>query len=77
MSTRNISRLAAIVLMIAMLVMAIAVSPAAAQDRKAPTAPTNLRVTGMTAHSVSLAWNPSTDKSGSLSYTVCCAVTFC
>jgi chitodextrinase len=30
----------------------------------APTTPTSLRVTGTTASSVSLAWNPSTDKGG-------------
>jgi hypothetical protein len=33
----------------------------------------NLHVTGMTAYSVSLAWNPSTDNSGSVIYTICCA----
>lgn len=32
-------------------------------DRTPPTAPTNLRVTNVTSFSVSLAWNPSTDKS--------------
>jgi len=32
-------------------------------DRKAPTAPTNLRVTGTTAYSVSFAWGASTDNS--------------
>jgi chitodextrinase len=45
----------------------------AAQDRKPPTTPKNLRVTGMTAYSVSLAWDPSTDNSGSVIYTICCA----
>lgn len=74
MSTRNLARLTAILLMIAMLAMAIAVSPAsAARDRRAPTTPTNLRVTGMTPYSVSLAWTPSTDDSGSVSYQICCA----
>jgi chitodextrinase len=43
------------------------------QDRTPPTAPTNLRVTGMTPYTVSLAWNPSTDNSGKFSYTICCA----
>jgi chitodextrinase len=43
------------------------------QDKKAPTAPTNLRVTGVTAGSVSLAWNPSTDNSGKLKYRVLCS----
>lgn len=36
----------------------------------APTAPTNLRVTGITSTSVSLAWDPSTDDSGSFIYVV-------
>ena len=35
-----------------------------------PTTPTNLRVTGATAYSVSFAWNPSTDNSGSVTYVV-------
>jgi hypothetical protein len=33
------------------------------RDRTPPTAPTNLRVTNVTSFSVSLAWNPSTDRS--------------
>jgi chitinase len=46
-------------------------SPAfAARDRVAPTAPTDLRVTATTSFSVSLAWNPSSDNSGNLSYVV-------
>jgi len=57
-----------------LLVMAMMVTPvSAAKDRTPPTTPTNLRVTGMTAYSVSLAWNPSTDNSGSVTYTICCA----
>src|SRR5215212_4627921 len=45
-------------------------SPALATsaDRKAPTRPANLRSTGNTSWSVSLAWDPSTDNSGSVSY---------
>ncbi len=38
-------------------------------DRNAPTTPTNLRVTGSTTTSISLAWDPSTDN-GSFSYVV-------
>src|SRR5262245_55578120 len=45
-------------------------APASAKDVKSPTTPTNLRVTGKEAYSVSLAWNPSTDNSGSFSYRV-------
>jgi chitodextrinase len=36
----------------------------AARGRSAPTTPTDLQVTGTTASTVSLAWNPSTDKGG-------------
>lgn len=43
---------------------------AAGPDRKAPTAPTNLTVTGTTAYSVSLAWGASSDNSGSFSYRI-------
>jgi chitodextrinase len=39
-------------------------------DRTAPTAPTNLRVTSLSQTSVTLAWDPSTDNSGSFSYSV-------
>src|SRR5688572_7917863 len=42
----------------------------AAADRKAPTTPGNLTITGTTAYSVSLAWGASTDNSGSLSYRI-------
>jgi hypothetical protein len=47
-------------------------SPAfgASSDRKAPTRPANLRSTVNTSWSVSLAWDPSTDNSGSVSYRV-------
>jgi len=53
------------------LVMLLSTSPAlAAKDRTAPATPTNLHVTATTQNSVSLAWNPSTDNSGSVSYRV-------
>jgi chitodextrinase len=41
---------------------------AAPPDRTPPTTPTNLRVTAVSPTSVSLAWNPSTDNSGSFFY---------
>ncbi len=44
--------------------------PPATGDRTPPTAPTNLRVTATTTTSVTLAWNPSTDNSGTFSYVV-------
>jgi Fibronectin type III domain len=40
------------------------------RDRTKPTTPANLRITDNTSYSVSLAWNPSTDNSGNLSYRV-------
>ena len=53
------------------LVSLFGTSPAlAARDRKPPTKPTNLRATSVTAHNVTLAWNPSTDDSGTFSYRV-------
>ena len=45
------------------------------RDRIPPTAPTDLVVTATTEHSVTLAWRPSTDNSGSFSYIICCAGT--
>src|SRR5215207_9001534 len=57
-----------------LLVLILPVSPAsAARDRTPPTTATDLRVTSMTPYSVSLAWNRSTDNSGSVTYTICCA----
>jgi chitodextrinase len=47
-----------------------AVSLARAGSGPKPTAPTNLRSTGTTAFSVSLAWDPSSVKSGTFSYRV-------
>jgi len=72
MTQRYTTRLSMIIAVI--LVLALGVSPAsAARDRKPPTTPTNLRVTGMTPYSVSLEWTPSTDNSGSVTYIICCA----
>lgn len=45
-------------------------SLASSADRKAPTRPSNLRSTGNTSWSVSLAWGASTDNSGSVAYRV-------
>jgi chitodextrinase len=73
MNIRLMTRLSVLTTML--LVMALMVTPAlaAAKDRTPPTTPTNLRVTGMTPYTVSLAWSPSTDNSGSVIYTICCA----
>jgi len=45
-------------------------SALAARDRQAPTKPTNLHVTSLTSYQLELAWNPSTDNSGTFSYRV-------
>jgi len=45
-------------------------SALAARDRQAPTKPTNLHVTSLTSYQLALAWNPSTDNSGTFSYRV-------
>ena len=72
--TGPLSRVPAFVVCLLVLALLLPASPAlAARDRKPPTTPTNLPVTGMTPYSVSLAWNPSTDDSGSVTYTICCA----
>jgi chitodextrinase len=44
--------------------------PSPSPDRTAPTTPTDLRVTNLTHKTVTLAWNASTDNSGSVTYTV-------
>jgi chitodextrinase len=67
-------RLRFIASFVVLLAVVFGVTPAyAARDRTAPTTPKDLRVTAMTAYSVSLAWTPSTDNSGSVTYTICCA----
>jgi chitodextrinase len=67
-STRAIT----IVLLFALMLGVLPVS-ATPPDRTPPTTPRNLRVTGMTPYSVSLAWTPSTDNSGNFRYVICCA----
>jgi hypothetical protein len=64
-------RAAKVAAILVLLVSIFGTSPAlAARDRQAPTKPTNLRVTSLTSYNVSLAWNPSTDNSGTFSYRV-------
>src|SRR5687767_2410671 len=71
MSYWRAARMAVILLVLALLVSLFGTTPAlAARDRKPPTKPTNLRVTSLTPHRVSLAWNPSTDDSGTFTYRV-------
>ena len=68
-----ISRPRAAATAVAALVLAslVLASPAAAApDRKAPTTPGNFRVTGLQPYFAHLAWNPSTDNSGTVSYQI-------
>ena len=44
--------------------------PSPPGDKTPPTAPTNLRVTSLSHKKVTLAWNASTDNSGSVTYSV-------
>jgi len=74
MNIRFLSKLSRLTTIIVVLTLLLAASPAsAAGDRKPPTTPTDLRVTGMTPYTVALAWNPSTDNSGNVTYSICCA----
>ena len=68
-TSRLVARGAAIACVLTLLLSSSTVS-ASNRDRKPPTRPTNLHVTATTPYSVSLAWNPSTDNSGSFSYRV-------
>ena len=64
-------RTARVAAILAILLSVFGTSPAlAARDRTPPTKPTNLRVTSLTSYNLSLAWNPSTDNSGTFSYKV-------
>jgi hypothetical protein len=60
---------AGIALVLALVVVGSVAAAAARGDRTPPTTPTNLRVTSVSHKSVTLAWDPSTDKS-SFSYSV-------
>ena len=67
------SRSTPVLLPALLLALPLAASAAPPQDRKPPTTPTNLRVTAVGPYSVTLAFNPSTDNSGSFQYVACCA----
>jgi chitodextrinase len=70
MSKRH-NRAFKIVILAAALALVLGVAPVmGAGDRTPPTKPTNLRVTSVTSYNVTLAWNPSTDNSGTFSYRV-------
>jgi chitodextrinase len=56
---------------LALVLALVVVGPVgAARDRTPPTTPKNLRYTSLTQTSVTLAWDPSTDNSGSVTYSV-------
>jgi hypothetical protein len=58
-----------------LLAMVLLPAGAAGADKSKPTTPTNFRVTGVAPYSVSLAWSPSKDNSGTFSYVICCSNT--
>lgn len=63
------ARRAAIAAAAAVAAIAMSAAPASARvDRKAPSKPTNLRLTGTTTTTISIAWDAATDNSGKLSY---------
>jgi hypothetical protein len=57
---------------LALVLAFVVVGPVAAagRDRTPPTTPTNLQATSLSQTSVTLAWDPSTDKSGTITYSV-------
>lgn len=59
-----------VAILFALLCVLGALPVAAARDKTPPTKPTNLHVASLSAHYVTLAWNPSTDNSGVFSYRV-------
>jgi hypothetical protein len=64
-------RAARISTILVILMLVFGTSPAlAGPDKKPPTKPSNLHVTSTSSYYVSLAWNPSSDNSGSFSYKV-------
>lgn len=56
------------ILAVLLLMLTSTMAYAAPRDRTPPTTPTNLRVTAVSSTSVSFAWNPSSDNSGSFFY---------
>lgn len=54
--------------LVVLLALLAPASAMAARDRTPPTTPTNLRVTAVSPTSVTFAWNPSSDNSGSFFY---------
>jgi chitodextrinase len=69
MSVSPVGRIVAVLILLAAFAF-VATSATAALDSTPPTKPGNLRVTAKTMTSVSLAWNASTDNSGTFTYRV-------
>jgi chitodextrinase len=55
------------------LVLGVAATSEGATDTRPPSRPGNLRATGVTHHSVGLAWSASSDNSGSFTYWIRCS----
>src|SRR6185503_18735770 len=73
MTTQTLSRLiitTAVVASLTVLLFSGPTTSAAKADKSAPTTPTNLVVTAITDHTVTLKWNRSTDNSGKFTYQV-------
>jgi chitodextrinase len=71
-ATKTVGRRAAgggLALVLALVVVG-SVAAATQRDRTPPTTPTNLRFTSLSQKSITLAWDPSTDNSGSVTYSV-------
>lgn len=66
------SSLSTVALVVTLVMQSVGAMPIGA-DKKAPTMPKNLHVTAFTHYSVSLAWSPSTDNSGFLTYWIKCS----
>jgi len=69
--TRRLHVFATFVILLALTLTVTRVQ--AAQDRTPPSTPKDFRVTAVSAYSVTFAWTPSTDNSGSVTYVICCA----
>src|SRR5829696_9767562 len=65
-----VRRAAGAVFALVLALVVVGSAAAARGDRTPPTTPTNLRVTSLGQTSVTLAWDPATDNSGSFSYSV-------
>jgi chitodextrinase len=67
---KPLRRAAGAVLALVLALVVVGSVAAAGRDRTPPTTPTNLRVTSLSHKTITLAWDPSTDNSGSFSYAV-------